>query len=355
MSQELGFGVVGAWLIAPFHLKAIQHATGGRAVAVCDIAEERVRSVAAEFGIRGHTDLDALLNDESIDVLCVATPNHLHRDIVIRAAGAGKHVLTEKPPAMSLKEVDEMIAACEAAGVKFGCIVQCRIRKSIQAIKNAIEGGRFGKVLHVDAYMKWFRPRDYYTSDGWRGRKKSGSGVTVAQGFHYIDLVQYLAGPAVRVEAKMENIGHPGIHLEDDVLAHIHYASGARSIVQLSTAIWPGTDVRIEVNGEWGTAVMVGETIETWAFKDEKPEDDAIRREGDASQATGAGGAADFGYADHQVVIQDMIDCIGSDRDVVTPVRSVRPSLEIVLAMYQSAARGTAIELPVADDESALA
>jgi UDP-N-acetyl-2-amino-2-deoxyglucuronate dehydrogenase len=205
-------------------------------------------------------------------------------------------------------------------------------------------------MLRADAYMKWFRPQEYYTSDGWRGEKKSGSGVTVAQGFHYIDLLQYLAGPAVAVDARMENIAHPGIKLEDDVIAHIEYANGAKGVVQLSTAIWPGTDIRIEINGTDGTAIMVGEKVDTWRFKDDRGEDEEIRKLGNAAQATGAGGAADFGHSDHTVVVQDMIDSIKQDKEVVIPVSAVRGTLEIVLGMYQSAARGEAVRWPLSDD-----
>jgi predicted dehydrogenase len=350
MNKKIGFGVVGAGLIAPFHLKAIRDTQQGYTVGIFDIDKARAQKTAEEFNIKTFDSLEQLLNDENIDVVCVATPNHLHRDIVIKAAQAGKHILTEKPPAMSLKETDEMISACSKAGVKFGCFVQCRIRNAIQAIKNAIDTGRFGKLLRADAYMKWYRPQEYYTSAGWRGQKQSGSGVTVAQGFHYIDLLQYLAGPAAKIEAKMANIGHPGIKLEDDVIANIEYANGAKGIVQLSTALWPGTDIRIEINGTNGTAVMVGEKIQIWKFKDEKPHDEQIRNLGNASQATGAGGAADFGHIDHTVVVQDMIDSINNNKDVVIPVKSVRPTLEIVLAMYQSAVFGKIISLPIEDN-----
>jgi predicted dehydrogenase len=96
---------------------------------------------------------------------------------------------------------------------------------------------------------------------------------------------------------------------------------------------------------------MVGETIQTWKFKEERPEDAQIRTIGNAGQATGAGGAADLGYRDHMVVVQDMIDCIASGREVVIPVSSVRPTLEIVLAMYQSAKQNRPVTLPVYDDD----
>ena len=181
---------------------------------------------------------------------------------------------------------------------------------------------------------------------------RSGSGVTVAQGFHYIDLLQYLAGKAASVEAKMDNIAHPGINLEDDVIAHIEYANGAKGVVQLSTAVWPGTDIRIEINGTCGTAVMVGERVDTWKFKDECPEDQEIRTYGNAAQATGAGGAADFGHSDHTVVVADMVEAINNDKEVIIPVSSVRASLEIVLAMYQSASKGEKVFAPISDDAS---
>jgi predicted dehydrogenase len=352
MSKKIGFGIVGAGLIAPFHLNSISDAEGGYAVGVCDIDRQKADAVADKFGIKAYTDIDKMLANDDIDVVCVATPNHLHHDIVIKAARAGKHVLTEKPPAMTLEETDQMIKECENAGVRFGCFVQCRIRKAIQAIKKAIDSGRFGRLLHADTYMKWYRPQDYYTSDSWRGQKKSGSGVTVAQGFHYIDLLQYLAGPAGKVEAKMSNIAHPGVDLEDDVISYIDYKNGAKGVIQLSTAIWPGTDIRIEINGTKGTAIMTGERMDTWEFEDNRPEDQQIRNYGSSSQATGAGGAADFGYKDHQVVVEDMIDAVNNNREVLIPVSSVRPSLEMVLAMYQSDYKGKPVELPVQDDEN---
>ncbi|MFA5688303.1 MAG: Gfo/Idh/MocA family oxidoreductase [Kiritimatiellales bacterium] len=350
MKKTVGFGVVGAGLIAPFHLNAVKDSAGGKAVGIFDIDLDRARKIAEQFGIKAYRSLVEMLVDDKIQVVCVATPNHLHHDIVIAAAEAGKHVLTEKPPAMSLAETDEMIAACEKAGVKFGCFVQCRIRKAIKAMKFAVEKERFGKLLRADAYMKWYRPPEYYTASGWRGKQESGSGVTVAQGFHYIDLLQHLAGPAIQLEAKMNNLNHPDISLEDDAIAFVNYANGAQGVIQLSTALWPGTDIRIELNGTDGTAIMSGEVMQCWKFKEEQPEDVDIRKIGNAAQATGAGGAADFGHVDHTVVVQDMINCIDTAKDVVIPVKSVRPTLEIVLAMYQSAYRKASVQWPIFDD-----
>ena len=352
MAKTLGFGILGAGLIAPFHAKSILNSRGGKLVAFCDMSQERVDKIAGEYQVKAYYSLAEMLKDPGIDVVNVCLPNHLHAEAVLQCAAAGKHVLTEKPPAMTLRETDDMIAACRQAKVKFGCTVQCRVRKAIQAIKQAVDSGRFGKLLHADAYMKWYRSTEYYHSDAWRSSRKSGAGVTVQHAFHYIDLLQYLMGPGQTVEARMTNLAHPSVNLEDTLLAFVKFANGAQGVVEASTALWPGTDVRIEINGTDGTAIITGEKIATWKFREERPEDAAIRQIGSAAQATAAGGPADFGFLDHQVVIQDLIDAVNENREVVIPVAAVRPTLEIVLAMYQSAARNAPVALPVQDDSS---
>jgi predicted dehydrogenase len=200
--------------------------------------------------------------------------------------------------------------------------------------------------------MKWYRPPEYYKSDAWRSLRRAGAGVTVQHAFHYIDLLQYLVGPAATVDARMSNLAHPEVKLEDSLTAFIRFSNGAQGLVEAATALWPGADVRIEINGSNGTAVMTGEKVTTWKFRDEHPDDSAIRQIGNAAQATAASGAADFGFADHQAVIQDLIDAVAADREVIIPVSSVRPTLEMVLAMYQSASRGCPVDLPITDDES---
>ena len=349
--DRVGFGLLGAGLIAPFHARALRASSKTRLVAVADTNKERVDRLAAEFSCASYSSLDGLLADPEIQAVSILTPNHLHRDAVIRAAWAGKHVLVEKPPAMSLREVDEMSAACHREGVKVGVMLQCRSRRSIQAIRAAILAGRFGKIYHADAYMKWFRPVDYYHMDAWRASRRSGAGVTIQQAFHYIDLLQYLAGPVSKVHARMNNLAHAGVELEDTMLAFLDFESGAQGVVQASTALWPGTDIRIEINGSQGTAIVVGERMDTWKFQDDRMEDDEIRRLGSAAVSTGATGASNLGYDDHQVVIEDMASAIRNGGTPMISLESARLTLECALAMYRSAKLQSAVALPLRDEE----
>ena len=349
--SRLGFGLLGTGLIAPFHAKAIQASSVACLVGASDLYAARLAKFTSEFKCKEYASLERMLLDPEIQVVCILTPNHLHVEPVLKAARAGKHVLVEKPPAMSLREMDKMQKACSAAGVKIGVVLQCRTRRAVQAIRKAILDNRFGRVLHADAYMKWFRSLQYYTTDAWRMQRRSGAGVTIQQAFHYIDLLQYLVGPVKRVRAHMTNLAHPAIPVEDTVLAFVTYQNGAQGVVEASTALWPGTDIRIEVNGENGTAIMVGECMDTWKFKDERPEDDEIRHYGSAAVATGSTGAAALGFHDHQAVIEDMVAAIARGSEPMITLASVRPTLEWALAMYQSAKQDTAVNLPIVNEQ----
>ncbi len=350
--MSVGFGLLGAGLIAPFHAKALQASGKAKLVAAADMNAERLAKLTGEFGCAGYATLDDMLQNPEVQVVNILLPNHLHYDAVVKAARAGRHVLVEKPPAMSLREVDAMDAACDEAGVRIGVVLQCRMRKPMQAMRQAIVDGRFGRIFHADAYMKWFRTEEYYFMDDWRSSRRSGAGVTIQHAFHYIDLLQFLMGPVKQVQARMNNLAHPKVRLEDTLLAIADYENGAQGVVQASTAMWPGIDVRIEVTGENGVAVMVGERMDTWKFKEERPEDEQVRLYGPTGAGTGAHGPRDLGFHDHQAVIEDMVDAIAEGREPAISLAKVRPTLEWALAMYQSAKEGQPVTLPVVNEDA---
>jgi len=350
MPQKLGFGLLGAGLVAPFHAKSIVDSDKCDMIAVVDINKTRAEKLGQEFNCQVYNKLKDLINNEAIDVINVITPNHLHKEAVIEIARAGKHILVEKPPALSLADLDEMIDLCDAKKVKLGVVLQCRIRSAVQAAKEAIGKGRFGKILQADAYMKWYRTTEYYHSEPWRSQRKSGAGVTIQHAFHYFDLLHYLNGEVAEVHARMSNLAHPGVELEDTVMAFFKYENGAQGALQASTALYPGMDIRIEIFGTDGTAIIVGERIDTWQFKQELPEDEKIRTIGDVSVETAATGPAAFASKDHQVVVEDMVDAILQDRDPVIPAAATRHTLELALAMYKSDKLNKPVILPLENE-----
>ncbi len=347
MRERIRFGLLGCGMVSQFHCDALIHSDEAELAAVADVVEDRAREVAEKYYCEA-VSVDELFERDDIDVINVLTPNATHADNAIRVAQAGKHCVVEKPPDMKLSQVDAMAAAFAAAGRKLAICLNVRFRPAIEAMKQACETGRFGKILQGDAYVKWYRPADYYQRAPWLQDRSQGAGVTIQQGIHYIDLLQHLVGPVARVWAEMTNVAHRDVPtVEDTLLATLHFEKGARGVVQASTAFYPGTDIRIEINGTQGTAVMVGERLEMWDFEHEQPGDQEARRIGSAAALTGAGGAADIGYMEHQRVMEDMVAAIREDREPRVTAQSARHTLEIALAMYKSADSGEEVALPL--------
>lgn len=346
-NDKLGFGIVGCGLVSQFHGKAITAAEDAELIAATDMIPERATEFCQQFGGDATDSFEAIIARDDIDVVNVLTPNAHHEQYVVQALEAGKHVIVEKPPEMTLEKTDSMIAASERAGKKLAVCLQVRLRRAIEAIRAAVDAGRFGRLLHGDTYMKWFRTTDYYMSDDWRQQRDQGAGVTIQHAFHYIDLLHHLMGPVKSLRAHMSNLAHPQVDLEDTLLAFLRYENGAQGVVQASTALYPGTDIRLEINGENGTAIMEGERITTWDFGDEQPDDEEVRSIGSEQAKTAAAGAADFAFFEHQWLIEDMIRAIETDGEPRVTCPSARGTLEIALAMYKSADEGTEVTLPL--------
>lgn len=347
---KLGFGIVGCGLVSQFHGAAIMNSAKAELIAATDLDDQRLSEFVAKYGGEKAPSFEAILEDERIDVVNILTPNAMHAQFTVPALEAGKHVIVEKPPEMTLAKTDEMIAAAQRAGRKLAICLQVRLRESIRAIKSAIEAGRFGRLVEGDAYMKWFRPTDYYLMDDWRSKREQGAGVTIQHAFHYIDLLHHLMGPVKRVQARMTNLAHPEVQLEDTLKAFLEFENGAEGLVEASTALWPGRPPRIEINGEDGTAITEGEVMLAWDFRDKRPEDEQVMQIGRDTVAAGGTGAADLSYEEHMWLIEDMVDAIVEDRDPYVTAQSARHTLEIALAMYRSADTGEVVELPLPAD-----
>ena len=343
--KPLRFALVGTGLVADFHAQALQASPKAELVGATDLNTEALAKFAAKYSCEAIPSLEALLSRQDVDVVSILTPNATHSALGLKVAAAGKHCLVEKPPDMTLQKADALIAAFDASGTKLAICLNCRFRKALVPVKKALAEGRFGTLLAGDCYMKWFRPQEYYGLAAWRSSREHGAGVTVQQAFHYYDLLLYLMGPVQRVWARMENLGHPGVPVEDTTVALLEYASGARGVMEASTAMYPGSDLRIEINGTKGTAVLVGERLTTFKFADERPEDAEALAIGAQAGPTGAGGAAAFQYHEHQYLIEDLCDAVAENRDPRITGREGRRTLELALAMYDSAESGKWIDV----------
>ncbi len=347
--ESLGFGIIGCGVIAPFHAKGIQSAKGAKLVAVADIIPEKAQRLAEEYSteedgpVAWYKDYQDLLRRDDIHVVCICTPSGMHANTAVDAAQAGKHVLTEKPMAITLPQLDRMIAACRKAGVKLGTIFQRRTYESSRQIKHAIEQGKLGKLVLGDAYLKYYRTQEYYNGASWRGTwELDGGGALMNQGVHGVDLLQWLMGGVERVYARAAALVHD-IEVEDTAVAVVRYKSGALGVIEGATSVYPGLETRLEIHGEKGTVILEEQTIKRWSLIDEEEPGS-----GAAAPAEEAGGSSDpaaIASVGFMRQIQDMVDAVREDREPLVSGEEGRKAVEIILAIYESARTGQ--EVPV--------
>jgi predicted dehydrogenase len=342
------FGIIGCGMIANFHAKAIQ-AAGGTLAACFDTRAEAADKLADQYqGCKPYHDLATFLADTNIDIVTVGTPSGAHLEPAVAAAEAGKHVIVEKPLEITLERCNKIIAACKKNNVLLATIFPSRFHDSSLALKSAMDAGRFGRLTLGDAIIKWYRTQEYYDSGAWRGTwELDGGGALMNQGIHTIDLLTWLMGPVAEVTAHTALLAHERIEVEDTAVATLKFASGALGTIVGTTAAYPGYLKRVEISGSMGSAILEEEDIIRWDFAEALPSDRAVQ-EAMANRKSGGGGAADpaaINFSGHTKLFANVLAAIeGKEKLVVDGLEGCR-SVEIILAIYQSAKTGQAVKL----------
>jgi predicted dehydrogenase len=335
-------------MIAKFHARAIAEISGAKLVACYNRTAPKAEALAAEFGGQAYTDLDAMLAREDLHIVTVCSPSGAHMEPTVAAANAGKHVIVEKPLDVTLERCDAMIRACEEAGVKLATIFPSRFHRSSQSLKQAVEAGRFGKLTLGDAYVKWFRTQQYYDSGAWRGTwQLDGGGALMNQAIHSVDLLLWLMGDVAEVSAYTSLLAHERIEVEDVAIATLRFKSGALGVIEATTAAYPGTLKKIEIAGSHGMAILEEEDIIKWEFAEPNETDQRLREEMLGRTKTG-GGAADpaaIGHHAHAALFRSFLEALHGDTPLAIDGREGRRSVELILAIYESAKTGKKVTL----------
>jgi UDP-N-acetyl-2-amino-2-deoxyglucuronate dehydrogenase len=338
------FGLIGSGAIARFHARAIQAIPGAQLVGITSRTLANAQKLAAEFRIPLVAgSVEELVTCDDIDAVSITTPSALHREPALAALHAGKHLMIEKPIDSSVEGTDAILIAAQKAGRLVGSIFQARFGEGARAIKAALDAGRFGRLVLCSAYVKWHRAPSYYA--GWKGKlAEDGGGAIINQAIHAIDLLQWFAGMPIKVFAWTARTVHTGIESEDTAVAALRFASGAYGTIEATTAAWPGWSRRVEICGEFGSAALEDDDIARWEFRDERPEDAAIRAKRE-SAAMGSGAAApmDIGFEGHLRQFEDFVAAIREGRAPLVDGYEARRAVALVQAIYDSAATGTPI------------
>ncbi len=348
-----GFGIIGCGMIAEFHARAIAEIPGARLVAVQSQSASngaRIAALAAGGACAIYGTVAELLAHPGLDVVCVCTPSGAHLEPAVAAARAGKHVVVEKPLEVTLPRCDAIIRACDEAGVRLSTIFPSRFSPANVALKEAVDSGRFGRLTLADTDVKWWRSQDYYDSGKWRGTwSLDGGGALMNQAIHNVDLLQWIMGEVVAVQALTATLAHERIEVEDVAVAILKFRSGALGVIEASTAAHPGLLKRTEIHGTRGSARVEQDDITFWSFVDELPGDgDRIKPTGPA--ASGAADPKAISHAGHRDQLADFLQAIDSGQPARVDGREGRKAVEIIRAIYRSARLEQSVTLPLTDD-----
>lgn len=342
VGRSFRIAFVGCGRISAHHFEAISRVEGLELSAVCDSVEERARAAGEHWGVPWFTNYEAMLKEAPSDIVGIATPSGLHPGHGVLAARAGKHVVCEKPMAISLAAADDLVKACDDAGVNLFVVKQNRLNKTVQLLKRALDKGRFGRLFVANATVRWSRPQDYYDQAPWRGTWEFDGGAIMNQASHYVDLMQWLVGPVESVMAKTATLARR-IEAEDTGAAVIKFRNGALGVLEVTMLTYPrNMEGSFTLIGEKGTARIGGTAvnrIEHWQFAD-YDDDDKLVETADTSPSTVYG----FG---HEPWYRNVLRVLRGEAVADTDGRGGRKSLELILGIYESAKSGREISFPL--------
>lgn len=349
-----GFAIIGCGMIAEFHARAISELDGAKLVGAYSRNPANAEKIARMVGgCDTYTDLDRVLARDDVDIVCLCTPSGSHMEPAVAAARAGKHVVVEKPLEITLARCDRIIRACDKAGVQLCTIFPSRFSEANRLIKQAIDQGRFGRLTLGDTYVKWWRSQQYYDSGGWRGTwQLDGGGALMNQAIHNVDLLYWLMGEVSEITAFTDTLAHKRIEVEDVAVAALRFGNGALGVIEASTSAFPGLAKRTEIHGEKGSVAVEQDDITFWSFEPEMADDQEIRSRF-AARGGGKAGASDprgITHHGHLAQLQDLVRAIDRGTRPLVDGGEGRKSVEIILGIYQSAANGKTVRLPLRRD-----
>lgn len=273
-------------------------------------SESRRKAFGEKFPFPLCDSLDTILADDSVEAVAVLSPANTHRDIAIRCAEAGKHVLMEKPLEITTARAEELVAACRAAGVKLGVVLQHRFRPAAMKLAELLRAGDLGAIVGCSAVIRLWRPQSYYDEPGRGTFARDGGGVLISQGIHTLDLMESFAGPIDQVAGFATTTPVHRMETEDIVCAAARFANGAIGTIDATTSAFPGFPEEIILTCEKGTARLAGtELLVQWH--------DGRRFAVEPDRPAGGTGADPMAFPHdwHRAVMADFVQAIRTDRE----------------------------------------
>lgn len=340
--------LIGCGRISPNHIAAARD-NKLNFLAICDVKEEKMEEKISMFpevlsNVKKYTDYKEMLEKEKPELVAIATESGEHAHIALDCLNAGANVIIEKPIALSLDDAQAIIDLAKEKGLKVCANHQNRFNKSIKKIRDAIDENRFGKMFYATAQIRWNRDKNYYTQAPWRGTWAQDGGCLMNQCIHNIDLIRWMMGDDIdEVMAMTDQLNHDYLECEDLGIAVVKFKNGSYGIIEGTTNIYPkNLEETLCLFGEKGTAKAGGSSvnkIEIWKFADGEDEEKVIGEyQEEHKNVYGLG---------HTPLYANMIEAINNNTKPLVDGEAGKRALELVLAIYKSAAENRPVKLPL--------
>ena len=348
----INFALLGCGRIAKRHAELLGtgQIAGARLAAVCDVRPERAQEFGARYSVPSFESLSDMLREPGIDVVSVLTPSGMHAEHAIAVARGRRHVVVEKPMALTLVDAEAMVSACDAAGVRLFVVKQNRFNVPVIKAREALDAGRFGRLVLGTVRVRWCRDQRYYDQDSWRGTWAQDGGVLANQASHHVDMLGWFMGDVQSVHARGVT-ALAKIEAEDTAVATIKFRNGALGIIEATSAARPkDMEGSLSVLGSGGAVEIAGfavNKIRTWQFVEPIASDVEVVEKYSVNPPNVYG----FG---HQAYYDHVVDCLANGATALVDGHQGKQSLEFVMALYESIASGREVSLPLRVDHCKL-
>ncbi|RPD51133.1 Gfo/Idh/MocA family protein [Paracnuella aquatica] len=329
------FAIIGCGRIAWRHAEQI--ARVGKLVAVCDVVAEKAEAFATRFGAKAYTSIDELLQSEKgVQVVVVCTPNGLHAEHTIKSLQGGRHVLCEKPMCLTKEAAYSMRDTAHFFRRQLFIVKQNRFNPPVQVVKELLDKGALGKILSFSVNGYWNRSQDYYAGD-WRGTQELDGGILYTQFSHFIDLLIWLLGDVITIDAKKKNWNlRQHFELEDTFLALLETNSGAMGTVHFSiNSFGENKEGSIAIIGTKGTVKIGGQYLNTldWNTNEMDVHTNAVLPQNPANQYGFYAGS----MSNHHLVFDELQKALNNMPHQLPSVSEAIKTVETIDRLYKAA------------------
>jgi predicted dehydrogenase len=330
------FAIIGCGHIAHRHVKHIDNHNLGELVGVFDTDKEQLAEFSKSHGVMAYSTLMELLNDQSIDVVNVCTPNGTHSELAIEVLNSGKNVVVEKPMAITVESAIKMQEAASVANKTLFVVKQNRYNPPVKAVKELIDSKKLGNPLMVSVNCFWNRNENYYKQSPWRGTKELDGGTLFTQFSHFVDILFYLFGEIEDVQGVIGNMAHKGmIEFEDSGVFSFNFINGGLGNLSFTTASYnQNMEGSITIFAENATIKIGGKYLNTIDYQ--------VTDGFDLSDIPVSSPANNYGFyegsmSNHDKVMDNVIEALNGREEVMTNGLEGLKVVEMITQFYDAA------------------